>query len=97
MSREYLKDVENACRNGMSAEEVQNYFNEILKANNKKSKEFLKVTAIGIARAKNKAKAINNNPVVNQTIVQPQPNINMNLNSNVQSNGFQYQYVNRDS
>ena len=79
MQREYMRDVYDVLKNGMSAEEVQAYFNEISMANNKKAKEFLKITSIGISRARKRVKA--------NTISQEPQNIQPIQPS------YQYQYV----
>jgi hypothetical protein len=61
MEREYLSYVKNACENGMTPEEVQNYFDIISRSNSRNGKEFLKITAIGISRAKKKS--LNSNTI----------------------------------
>ena len=53
MDREYINYVGEACKNGMSAEEVQYLFSDIYsKSNTKQGKRVLRLFARGIGKAK---------------------------------------------
>ena len=64
MNREYIGYVGEACKDGMSPEEVQQLFSNILdKSNTRKGKRVLKLFAKGVGKAKKdvlKKSAVNN-------------------------------------
>ena len=84
MQREYLGYVGEACKNGMSAEEVQYLFNDIYsKSNTKQGRRVLRLFSKGIGKAKK-------NVLINQA--------SMNQNTQIydqptQEKSYQYQYI----
>ena len=73
MSREYMGYVTDACKNGMTGEEVTNLFNEIYqKSNTKKGKKVLRLFAKGIGSTKKKSLNKNVEPMVQQATVASQ-------------------------
>jgi len=80
--RDYINYVGEACKNGMSPEEVQNLFSDIYKkSNTKQGKRVLRLFARGIGKAKKNTLKMQANMEYNQ----------QELN-NVEQKGYQYQY-----
>jgi len=54
--RDYMRHVADACKNGMTPQEMQSLFNEIeIKSNTKQGKRVLRLFAKGIGKAKKKS------------------------------------------
>ena len=67
MNREYLAYVSDACKNGMTPEEMQTLFNNIYnKSNTRQGKRVLRLFAKGIGKAKEDVLSMPNQSLNNQ-------------------------------
>ena len=78
MNRDYMAYVGDACKNGMTPEEMQTLFNNIyIKSNSKQGKRVLRLFAKGIGKAKRDVLKKTQIPTVGEE----------------KTNQYQYQYV----
>ena len=89
MTREYLNYVSEACKNGMSGEEVSYLFNDIYKkSNTRQGKRVLRLFSRGIGKAKQNT--LRNKNTMEQSIQTYQAQPQQYIQQPIQEKGYQY-------